>query len=119
MIKFITATLLTLASALAFAAVDINKATPAELETIKGIGPSMSSRIVAERQKGAFKDWTDLQGRVKGIGDGNAKKFSADGLTVGGTPYAMMVPPSADKAKGKKAKSEKTEKAAKAVSVKP
>lgn len=71
----------------AFAAVDVNKATPAELDGIKGIGPSISAKIVDERKKGNFKSWEDFIERVKGIGEGNAAKFSAEGLTVGGAGY--------------------------------
>ena len=73
--------------AVAFAAVDVNKATPAELDGIKGIGPSISGKIVDERKKGNFKSWEDFIERVKGIGEGNAAKFSAEGLTVGGAGY--------------------------------
>lgn len=73
--------------AVAFAAVDVNKATPAELDGIKGIGPGISGKIVEERKKGNFKSWEDFIGRVKGIGEGNAAKFSAEGLTVGGAGY--------------------------------
>ena len=71
----------------AFAAVDVNKASPAELDGIKGIGPGISGKIVDERKKGNFKSWEDFIERVKGVGEGNAAKFSADGLTVGGAGY--------------------------------
>lgn len=71
----------------AFAQIDANKATQAELDSVKGIGPKLSKTIVAERSRGAFKDWTDLQKRVKGIGKKNASKFSQAGLTVDGNPY--------------------------------
>ena len=73
--------------AVAFAAVDVNKATPAELDGIKGIGPSISNKIVDERKKGNFKSWEDFIERVKGVGQGNAAKFSAEGLTVGGAGF--------------------------------
>ena len=73
--------------AVAFAAVDVNKATPAELDGIKGIGPSISNKIVDERKKGNFKSWEDFIERVKGVGQGNAVKFSAEGLTVGGAGF--------------------------------
>ncbi|MEY8876904.1 MAG: ComEA family DNA-binding protein [Leptothrix sp. (in: b-proteobacteria)] len=71
------------ASAL-WAAVDINKATQADLEAVKGIGPAMSGKILDERKKSPFKDWLDVIDRVKGIGPGNAAKFSEAGLTVNG-----------------------------------
>ena len=71
----------------AFAAVDVNKASEAELDGIKGIGPVTTRTIVAERKKGEFKNWADFIGRVKGVGDKSAAKFSAEGLTVSGTAY--------------------------------
>ena len=86
--KTIIATLLALFSAVAFAAgVDINKATQAELEAVKGIGPAMATRMLTERKKGEFKDWTDVMGRVKGVKDHQAAKLSEAGLTVNGTAY--------------------------------
>ena len=83
----------------AFAAVDANTATQAELDSIKGIGPAISARIVEERKKGAFKDLQDLEDRVKGIGAENVKKMAADGLTVGGkgAPAAAAKPADAKK----------------------
>jgi competence protein ComEA len=87
----------------AHAAVDINKASQAELEAVKGIGPSMSERILVERQKAEFKDWNDVIVRVKGVGEGNAAKFSAAGLTVGGSVYATSAAAPADKPAAKPA----------------
>jgi competence protein ComEA len=96
MIKFITTALLTFACAMAcaaaFAAVDANKANQAELEAVKGIGPSMATRILDARKASPFKDWADLAERVKGIGPGNAAKFSAEGMTVAGTTYSPVAP---------------------------
>ncbi len=74
-------------AALSFAAVDVNKATAAELDGIKGIGPGISGKILDERKKGAFKDWTDLVTRVNGVGETNAAKFSAEGMTVNGQGF--------------------------------
>lgn len=88
MMKIVLATILALFTAAAFAAVDVNKADQAELETIKGIGPSVSAKILNERKKGSFKDWTDLVDRVQGVGPGNAAKFSAEGLTVNGSAFS-------------------------------
>lgn len=103
-------------AAASFAAVDVNKATEAELDGINGIGPSTSSKILDERKKGDFKDWPDLIKRVKGVGDSNALKFSNGGLTVGGATYQaataipVPVPPVAaakvDKTELKRAKEE-------------
>ena len=71
----------------AFAAVDVNKATEAELDGIKGIGPVTTKLIISERKKGEFKDWDDFVARVNGVGDKSAAKFSAEGLTVSGAKY--------------------------------
>lgn len=75
-------------STMLLAAVDVNKATGADLDTIKGIGPSISSRIIEERKAAPFKDWADLIQRVKGVGEATAAKFSAEGLTVNGARYS-------------------------------
>ncbi len=71
----------------AFAAVDVNKATEAELDSIKGIGPVTSKLITSERKKGEFKSWDDFVTRVKGVGEKSAAQFSAEGLTVSGAAY--------------------------------
>jgi competence protein ComEA len=71
----------------AFAAVDVNKASQAELETVKGIGPGLSAKILKAREAGGFKDWNDLVERVGGVGPGNAARFSQAGLTVSGAAY--------------------------------
>ena len=76
------------ATGFAFAAVDVNSADQAQLESIKGIGPAIATKIVAERKKGNFKDWADLETRVSGVGDKNSAKFSEGGLTVGGKAKA-------------------------------
>lgn len=105
--RFITLALATL-SLHAFAAVDVNKATQAELETVKGIGPGLSTKILDARKASAFKDWSDFVDRVPGIGSGNANKFSANGLTVGGQAY----PANPDSAKPAKAERKPGRKAA-------
>lgn len=81
----------------AFAAVDANQATRADLETVKGIGPGLSGRIIEARKTASFKDWSDMQQRVAGVGPGNSARLSQAGLTVGGQAYAMAAASSADK----------------------
>ena len=71
----------------ALADVDVNRATVAELDGVKGIGPALSSRILAERAKGRFDGWPGLIARVKGIGPAAAARLSAEGLTVDGAAY--------------------------------
>jgi competence protein ComEA len=88
MLKKILAIVAMLYAAVSFAAVDVNKATVAELDGIKGIGPGISGKIVEERKKGNYKDWNDFITRVQGVGEGNAAKFSAEGLTVNGAAFS-------------------------------
>jgi competence protein ComEA len=100
----------------AFAQVDVNKADAAALDSVKGVGPSMSKKIIDERTKnGDFKDWADFQKRVKGVGDKNAKKLSTAGLQVNGQSKEgspMSTTPS-------ETKSTKSAKAGKAEAKKP
>jgi competence protein ComEA len=74
-------------AATSFAAVDVNKATAAELDGLKGIGPVMSKRILDERKKGEFKSWDDLIARVNGIATTKATSLSKEGLTVAGAAF--------------------------------
>lgn len=87
MLKKLLAVLLMLCATLAIAAVDVNKATEAQLDSVKGIGPITSKLIMSERKKGEFKSWEDFIERVKGVGEGRAEKLSAEGLTVNGAAY--------------------------------
>ena len=93
MFKKLLAFFATMYIAISFAAVDVNKATAGELDGIKGIGPAISGKIVDERKKGNFKDWNDFIERVKGLGERNAAKFSAEGLTVGGVGFKGVAAP--------------------------
>ncbi len=59
--------LLLLLTSNVFAAVDLNRATTAELEALPGIGAKKAQAIVAFREKRRFRRVTELM-RVKGIG---------------------------------------------------
>lgn len=87
MLKKILSTTALLFSLSSFAAVDVNKANAADLDGIKGIGPSLSGKILKERNKGNYKDWPDLMHRVSGMGEKSSAKFSAQGLTVNGSGF--------------------------------
>lgn len=88
MLKKILALLAMLYAAAAFAAVDVNKASAADLDGVKGIGPTTSKAIIDERKKGGeFKSWDDLISRVKGIGESKAASLSKEGLTVNGAEF--------------------------------
>jgi competence protein ComEA len=87
-------------------ALEINTANEAELDSIKGLGPSTTGRILQERANAPFANWQDLLRRVKGIKAKTAEKLSQEGLTVDGKPYpsgaATAVTPSATPAKERK-----------------
>ena len=101
MLKKILAVSAMLFATAAFAAVDVNKGSAADLDGLKGVGPAMSKRILNERQKGEFKDWGDFMERVKGVKEKTAAKLSAEGLTVNGK--AFTAPAAAAKAPAAKA----------------
>ena len=91
-------------------AVDLNKATQAELEALKGIGEVKAKAIVDYRTKnGPFKSADDLD-KVKGLGKGIIAKIIGD-VTIDGRPLGM--PTASDQPVEKKAK--KADEAAAAV----
>ena len=97
----------------AAAAVDANTASRADLETVKGVGPGLSSKIVEARKATPFKDWADMVERVGGIGPGNAARFSQAGMTVAGAGYEAGAAQPSGAAKPRAAKADdKTEKKA-------
>ena len=76
------------------AAVEVNSADQAALESVKGIGPVHAKAIIDERTKnGPFKDADDLATRVKGIGTKSVTNLEAAGLTINGS----SAPPSGAK----------------------
>ena len=88
-------------------AADANKASAAELDAIKGVGPSLSGKIMEARKKGDFKDWNDFMARVSGVKEARASKLSAEGLTVNGKTFDGAAKPaekSSDKGAEKAAK---------------
>lgn len=85
--KKIIAFLACLPLSLALAGVEINQASEADLDGIKGLGPATTRLILAERKKAEFKSWADLISRVKGLGENSAAKLSEAGLSVNGVGY--------------------------------
>lgn len=81
---------------IAFAQVDVNQADQAALDGIKGLGPTTSKAIIAERNNGGkFKDWADFENRVRGISEKKAVHLSQSGLIVNGRskPGVTAAPP--------------------------
>ena len=82
-----------LLSGSAYAAVEVNSADQAALESVRGLGPSKAKAILAEWKKnGPFKDAADLHGRVKGIGEKTVERLMGNGLLVNGKSTAAAGP---------------------------
>jgi competence protein ComEA len=64
-------------------AVDVNAASQAQLEAVRGIGPKTAQIIIQERSRGGeYESFQDLSERVKGIGPKKAASLQASGLTL-------------------------------------
>jgi competence protein ComEA len=79
------------------AQIEVNSADQAALDGVKGLGPVTSKAILEERKNGEFKDWTDLEKRVKGVSHKRSLKLSQAGLIVNGQPKAADAAVSAKK----------------------
>lgn len=95
--RLLLTTLLSLATTLTLAAVDVNKASEADLDSINGIGPGTSLKIMEQRKLSPFKNWGDLITRVPGIGEKRAAKLSEQGLNVNGEGFRPTAAPAAEK----------------------
>lgn len=88
--RLFTTLLAALCAATALAAepaVEVNTASEAALDGVRGIGPGLSGRILQERSRAPFQSWPDFIGRVGGVGPASAARLSRQGLTVNGQPY--------------------------------
>jgi competence protein ComEA len=82
----------------AFATVNLNTATQAELETLKNIGPAKAIAIMDYRKKnGGFKSVDDLN-NVPGIGDKTMANLKAEVTVSGATKVTTPVAIDAKKA---------------------
>ncbi|MEZ0316593.1 MAG: ComEA family DNA-binding protein, partial [Methylophilaceae bacterium] len=86
------------------AAVNLNTATQAELETLKGVGPAKAAAILDYRKKnGGFKSIDDLN-KVPGFGDKTVASLKGQ-IAVSGS--ADAAPATDVMAKARAAKAEK------------
>lgn len=69
---------------LSASALEINTATRAELERLNGVGVALAERVLNERAKAPFRDWDDLQRRVRGMRGARIERLQAQGVTVNG-----------------------------------
>ena len=68
-------------------ALDLQQATEAELDSLRGMGPSLTAKVLAARAEKPFDSWADLMRRVNGIREAMAQRLSDQGLTVQGLAY--------------------------------
>jgi competence protein ComEA len=68
-------------------ALEINQASEAELDSIKGMGPAMTRKVLNARAEKPFINWKDLMSRVTGIGKNKAQQFSDQGVLVNGLEF--------------------------------
>ncbi len=61
--------------AAAAALINVNTATPAELESLPGIGPALAQRIIQDRQANGPYETVDQLTRVRGIGPATLEKL--------------------------------------------
>lgn len=73
-----------LSPVLAWAQLDINQASEADLDSLLGVGPALTARILSQRSQAPFVDWADLMRRVKGIRAPTARRLAEQGVTVNG-----------------------------------
>ena len=62
--------------------IDANRATAEQLQTLRGIGPAMAARIIAERERHPFASLDDLARRVRGVGARRLRQWQEAGLLV-------------------------------------
>ncbi|MFK7964297.1 MAG: ComEA family DNA-binding protein [Burkholderiaceae bacterium] len=100
-------------------ALDINRASVEELQTVKGVGPVIAKRIASERRKSKFKSMADLQDRVPGVGPQIATSLSkGSGLPKGKSSKSASKSKTSGSKSAKKAKGKVTEVADKGRSAK-
>ena len=82
---------------MAFAAVDLNTANQAQLESLTGIGPAKAKDIIDFRTKnGPFKTTEDVM-KVPGIKEGTYAKIKTE-ISVGGKAAPAAMPAKTEKA---------------------
>ena len=68
-------------------ALELNQASEAELDSLRGMGPALNRQVRQARDAQPFRDWADFRARVAGVGSHKAQAFSEQGLTINGQSY--------------------------------
>jgi len=72
-------------------AIDVNTASVADLERVRGVGPRTAQIIVQERSRaGHFESLEDLSDRVRGIGPKRLQTLQSAGLRVAGDSNGVL-----------------------------
>lgn len=71
-------------------AIDANRATAEQLQTLRGIGPAMAARIIAERERHPFASLDDLARRVRGVGTRRLRQWQEAGLVLSSRQSAVV-----------------------------
>ena len=118
--KLLLALLASLAFSIsAFAAVNINTATQAELESLDGIGPVKAAAIIDYRKKnGGFKSVDELE-KVDGVGPVTLANVKKDVSVSGATSVPAATTKTADKPAAKDMKKDASAKETKAEKAAP
>jgi competence protein ComEA len=69
------------------ATLDVNTASRADLEALRGLGVVMTERLLVARQAHPFRDWADLRHRVRGLSPARLRELSQQGLRVRGQAW--------------------------------
>ena len=86
----LTGALASLLAVAGYGATEANQATEAELDSVKGLGPASTARILQAREQAPFKGWADFMRRVKGFKPATAARLSEAGLTVNGEAFESL-----------------------------
>lgn len=65
---------------------DLNQASRAEIESVRGVGVELAQRVLTARAQQTFHDWSDARRRVKGLGVVALRGFAEAGFQLNGEP---------------------------------
>jgi competence protein ComEA len=65
---------------------DLNQATRAEIEAVRGVGVELTQRLLAAREEEPFQDWGEARKRVKGLGKRALAGFAEAGFHIKNQP---------------------------------
>lgn len=88
----IAACLLAAAGLASAQTLELAQARELDLDGLRGLGPATTGRILQERERQPFRDWSDLMQRVPGIGAKKAAQLSGQGLRIQGQGYPAQNP---------------------------